>query len=179
MRNTTKALALLCLVAALWGCDSGMGDTDAGPTGVCDGIDDGQDGVCPCPTAENAGRRYLFCLGEASWAQARDTCRELGYDLVRIDDQAEQDFVWTTATADIGRTDWWIGATDEGAEGEFVWADGSPVSFTAFAEGQPDQGGMEMEIEEDCLEIHEAEDGLWNDLACDVGYLDYICEGNL
>jgi hypothetical protein len=147
--------------------------TDAALTAQCDGTDDG---TCPCAVARNGEREYLFCLDVATWEQARDRCSAFGFGLVRIDDAAEQEFVWTAATDAVGRQDWWIGATDVTAEGTFVWADGTPLGFAAWAPGQPDQGGAEEVLEEDCVELHEADDGLWNDLRCEIDYLDFICE---
>ena len=32
----------------------------------------------------------------------------------------------------------WIGASDDKIEGEFLWDDGAPVEYTNWADGQPD-----------------------------------------
>jgi hypothetical protein len=176
-----KALGLLCAFAALSACDPDTADpSDAavgndGPLVIrCDGT---PDGYCPCAAATNGGVQYLFCPDVATWEQARDRCRQYGHELVKIESQAEHDYLWATALELIGPNDWWIGATDSAAEGQFVWTDGSAAEFTSWAPEQPDQGGAEETIEEDCVEMHEAEGGHWNDLACTTDYLDFICEG--
>jgi len=182
--NLSKPLVLLCAIAALCGCDPGTnaavdsgvfpGD-GAGATAHCDGTDDG---TCPCASATNGGTRYLFCLDVTTWEQARDKCRDYGSELLRVDDAAEQAFVWGAATDAVGPDDWWIGLTDAQTEGTFVWSDGHAMgSFASWAPDQPDQGGAEMTMEEDCVEMIAEQDGNWNDLDCGIDYLDFICEG--
>jgi hypothetical protein len=179
-----KALVIVSAIAALCGCDPETSATvdsgtefpsDGATAASCDGTDDG---LCPCASATDGDTRYLFCLDVATWEQARDRCADYGYRLVQIDDEAEQEFVWTAATDAVGRQDWWIGLTDADTEGEFVWSDGSPLGgFAPWAPDQPDQGGVET-VEEDCVELNESNEGQWNDLACGTDYLDFICEGS-
>jgi low affinity immunoglobulin epsilon Fc receptor len=183
-----KVICILSLFAALCGCDPEMGggDEDAGQTEAgqdgavavhCDGVSD----TCPCASAESGARRYLFCLDVATWQQANDRCRALGYELVKIQDPNEMDFVFTQGSEVAGGpNDWWIGLRDVDAEGSFVWSDGTPLGdFAPWAPLQPDQGGAEVTLEEDCIESHGMDGGGWNDLECDIGYLDFICEGDL
>ncbi|MCP5528023.1 MAG: pre-peptidase C-terminal domain-containing protein [Verrucomicrobiales bacterium] len=68
------------------------------------------------------------------WTAAEDWAQSWGGHLARIDDQAEQD--WVSATFS-GHGDVWLGLTDETVEGTWGWADGEPLVFENWAEGQP------------------------------------------
>ena len=50
-----------------------------------------------------------------------------------------------------------------------MWTDGTPLEFTAWNEGEPNNVG-----EEDCVNLPTWSAGLWNDLPCDA-QLPYIC----
>lgn len=158
-------------LAALTACKSNDdGGADGGPRALCDGT---PDGFCPCDTVVNEGRTYLFCPATVAWPEARAHCESFGYDLVRIDDAAEQEFVWSVQGARGG--DAWIGLHDRDGEGAWVWSDGTELGgFAHWADEQPDAG--EGEVDEDCVEIIAAEAGGWNDRDCAIDYLDYICE---
>lgn len=182
MRNHPNALVFLCSIAALCACDPEVGTesdggvfpSDGAAAASCDGTDDGS---CPCASAVDGDTRYLFCLDVTTWEQARDKCRDFGFSLVRIDSEREQNFVWTEGTDLVGENDWWIGLTDTASEGDFLWEDGAPLGdFQPWAPMQPDQGGAEEVVEEDCIEMHSDQGGRWNDLACSIDYLDFICE---
>ena len=69
-----------------------------------------------------------------------------------IDDQAEQDFVTVTFGAAA-----WIGLNDRAVEGTLAWADGTPVNYTNFAGGEPNDGVGGEDF------VHLRPDGLWND----------------
>jgi hypothetical protein len=106
------------------------------------------------------GRRYVG-FPTTTWAAAAAMAEMLGGHLVAIDDEAENEFVRVEFGNALGvdrRV--WIGLTDEGSEGDWRWTDGSPVSFTNWNPGEPNNsGGTE----------HYAEllgsSGLWNDLS--------------
>ena len=82
--------------------------------------------------------------------------------------QAIQDWAKTTAFA-INASEWWIGLDDLDQEGAFTWSDGTPLDFTAWNDGEPNNAG-----EEDCANLPAWNGGLWNDLPCDH-VLPYIC----
>jgi hypothetical protein len=70
-----------------------------------------------------------------------------------------QDFAVTVAFG-IQNADWWIGLNDRAAEDTFVWTDGSPVDFTQWGAGEPNNSG-----DEDCVHLSSGS-GDWNDLFC-------------
>ncbi len=186
MHNRLKALTISCMLAALCGCDSNGNDHDGGVDPVdgshtgadgalvahCDGT---ADGYCPCSVYEHGTSRYLKCPDTTTWEEAHADCVRFGYDLVHIEDQEEQDYVWTTVAGEEG--DYWIGLNDQDTEGTYEWSDGETSDYVNWAPAAPNHG--DGEVEEDCVEMIEGEDGHWNDRDCESDYLDYLCEGPL
>ncbi|KFB38258.1 galactose-specific C-type lectin, putative [Anopheles sinensis] len=71
---------------------------------------------------------------------------------------------------------WWIGGTDLGLEGTFVWIStnnlvGSPGGYFNFSPTQPDNKGGN----EHCLEIGRWGGVAWNDVPCELSQR-FICE---
>lgn len=66
----------------------------------------------------------------------------------------------------------WIGFNDIASEGSFVWYDQSPIVYTNWHSGEPNNSGNE-----DCVQIYP--DGQWNDLNCASGGSKSVIEVNL
>ncbi len=155
----------------------------------CDGLADNGcernvdvDGPClpetSCTPREYQGNAYFFCTNNLTWMEARGRCRsEPRGDLVRIDDQAEADFIVSQLQAES-----WIGASDSGLEGLWRWADngvpfwqgvtdGSTVlsQYASWAPGQPDAASTD----EDCAKM--SGDGSWSDQDCG-NVAAFVCE---
>ena len=65
----------------------------------------------------------------------------------------------------------WINFNDQASEGSWVWSDGSPVTYTNWLSGQPDNSGNE-----DCGQIHTQANGWkWGDWRCGMGTSHLIC----
>uniref|UniRef100_A0A3Q2P6L1 C-type lectin domain-containing protein n=1 Tax=Fundulus heteroclitus TaxID=8078 RepID=A0A3Q2P6L1_FUNHE len=79
----------------------------------------------------HGGNCYKFSTMKSSWNESRDSCKDLGGDLVKIDSREEQDNL---------KDKFWIGLTDSKEEGRWLWVDGSPLdeSLTFWAGNQPD-----------------------------------------
>ena len=137
----------------------------------CDGIDDDcdgvadQDGDCNCTWDSYAGSDYLFCQGPADWAAGEATCVAFGGHLVTIDDAGEDGWAASTAIG-LGFTAGgyvaWIGLQDGGTN-TFSWIGGTPLSYTNWRYGEPNNGGGGGQPE-DCAAI--SEELTWNDLPC-------------
>ena len=176
--------------------DDDCDDTDAlrfpGAAEVCDGRDNDCDAgtvelcVVGCipqrrPPPDDA-HRYLFCAGAETWTSARDLCVQQGYQLATVDDAVENDWLATTATVLNASPQQWIGANDRGAEGQWVWYDGTvfwsgngagtPVGgrFSSWDTQEPNNSDA---MGENCASL--AANKSWNDLLC-IALRDYACE---
>ena len=133
------------------GCDAcpNDADDDADNDGVCGDVDncvddanadqantDGAGFACDtaaaclaatgCALDSFGDSAYLLCGDAAadSWIAAESFCQNQGGHLVTIDDADENAFVLGA----LGQS--WIGFSDSAREGQWVWADGSPVGYT-------------------------------------------------
>ena len=66
----------------------------------------------------------------------------------------------------------WVGLNDIAEEDTFVWTDGSPNTYTKFADGEPDNWGNN----EHCIGISKISGG-YSDARCGVTFT-FICETN-
>ncbi len=159
-------------------------DATISPSGVesCDALDNDCDGVadeegCDCEQVTSEGHSYLLCETRETWADARDACTSVGYDLATVDDDAENDAL-IGASVGLLSGDTWIGINDREKEGTFTWADGSSVGFTDWGLLQPDDGLLWSS--EDCGALSLPLVGLiadWYDADCD-SRSGYICEAD-
>jgi gliding motility-associated-like protein len=93
--------------------------------------------------------------------QAQAYAQTFGANLISVQSAAENaDLVQALANQGYSSEVIWIGYSDAITEGSYVWYDGSPLSYSNWAPGEPnDAGGVE-----DCTQIYP--DGSWNDLNC-------------
>jgi hypothetical protein len=110
------------------------------------------------PVAYN-GHTY-YRLNSTTWTVAEAFAADvLGGHLVTIDDAAENDFVQTTFIGLSGPSRAWIGLSDTAVEGTFVWASGTPLTYTKWEPGEPNNSG-----DEDHVAMY-ANNGRWVDVA--------------
>ena len=115
---------------------------------------------------------YFLNPTSLSGSAAQIFAQNLGANLVSVQSQAENDCI-VTSLNDMGQSGViWIGFNDETTEGSFVWYDQSPVVYTNWAPGEPNNAGNE-----DCTQIYA--DGLWNDLSSTTANAQSIIEVNL
>ncbi len=96
--------------------------------------------------------------------QAQSYAQTFGANLISVQSSSENaDLVQALSNQGYSSNVIWIGYSDDVSEGSYVWYDGSPLSYSNWAPGEPnDAGGAE-----DCTQIYP--DGMWNDLNC-AGY---------
>jgi len=134
--------------------------------------------VCKGPEGwENVNGRYVkhFNDQKVTWSEAKASCEEHNAKLLMVKDDVTQE--WTKKI----HTPVWIGATDQGHEGDWKWVDGSSVDKTKkskhWGAGEPDSGlGL---VDEDCLatgfELLWIHHGQWADEVCKSKFT-FACE---
>nr|WP_299207105.1 PKD domain-containing protein [uncultured Brumimicrobium sp.] len=119
---------------------------------------------------------YFLNPQSMSGSAAQAFAEGLGANLVSVQSQTENDCLLGALSA-IGETGTiWIGLNDEAVEGTFEWYDQSPVTYTNWAPGEPNQSGNE-----DCVQIYPGGTypGMWNDLDCGSNNSKSIIEVNM
>jgi len=161
-------------------CDDGDADVNPAATETCNGYDDDCDDVaddagdCPCAVeymGSDLTHPYMFCTSPASWTSGSASCNSYGYELLTVNNAAEN--AWADSTADTYSTQkWWIGLNDRAAEGSFRWASGEAVTYTNWHSGEPNNGGGN----EDCTQFNRFHPSqTWNDEPCSDSFR-YVCE---
>ncbi|XP_071002861.1 CD209 antigen-like protein C [Oncorhynchus clarkii lewisi] len=110
---------------------------------------------------------YFLSTEKKTWEESRQDCLERGADLVIINSDKEQTFVFNLHLRV------WIGLTDSVTEGTWKWVDGTSLTTGYWGKGQPDNYGQE-----DCAEIYFRKDDpvtTWNDGKCGANN-SWICE---
>ncbi|XP_039668064.1 CD209 antigen-like [Perca fluviatilis] len=126
-----------------------------------------------CPTGWNRFEYscYFTSIGKKNWTRSREYCQSKGADLAIIKSQEERRFINGLYSSD---KEVWIGLTDEGVEGHWVWVDGTPLTTAYWDKGQPNSYSGRNQ---DCVEFwHRATGyGDWNDENCNIEQ-NFICE---
>ncbi|XP_045074859.1 CD209 antigen-like protein E [Coregonus clupeaformis] len=129
--------------------------------------------TCPEGWQKFESSWYFLSTETKTWKESREDCLVRGADLVIINSENEQEFVFNLSNGV------WIGLTDSVTEGTWRWVDGTPLTTPRYwSNHQPDNGGGNPEYgEEDCVEIRKNQSPLeaWNDKSCDRKH-NWICE---
>jgi len=146
-------------------------------------------GVCPsepssdCQPFDHDSRMYFRCSAPLAWDEAKASCEAAGLQLVRVEDQAENDALAAGTSEDT-----WIGASDVAIEADWRWTDGTAFwsgtedgasvsgRYEAWASGalpQPDNTTPNGMTNADCALMDT--DGAWADRSCIASH-PYLCE---
>ncbi|XP_036809894.1 C-type lectin domain family 10 member A-like isoform X1 [Oncorhynchus mykiss] len=121
--------------------------------------------TCPEGWQKFESSWYFLSTETKTWNESRKDCLERGADLVIINSDKEQEFLFNLNKGV------WIGLTDSVTEGNLIWVDGTPLTTPRYwPPHQPDNGDGKPEYgEEDCVHIREEQSPRtsWNDLSCD------------
>lgn len=157
-------------------CDDDDPDVYPGAPESCNFRDDNCNGVLdddpmcpPCFTADSPDGTLAYCFAPRNFAAAEFDCVAQGGHLVSIHDQATQDEVRDTAFG-LAPGNWWIGLSDTALEGTFVWTDNTPLDYTSWTGGEPNNAGGN----ENCGHLWDGAGGAWNDIPCAVA-MSYVC----
>ncbi len=157
-------------------CDDTNASVFPGAAETCDSVDNNCSGLvddapnCPCPTELLGNTQVLLCDLPMPYNAAEKHCRARGAVLASAANEPELHELRRMASShNKGR--WWLGANDRSSEGQFRWMDGSDVSDTLWAKGEPDNTACNQ----DCSILHDGSKPLLHDTHCGQ-YLPFICE---
>jgi hypothetical protein len=123
----------------------GRGGAGTGGPGGTGGGAGGADGGAPlvCVNRSFGGHDYLFCDALVEWAIARAECELRGMRLARIDDAAENSWIFDNAVFSASmmrREALWLGGFEPTSDGDWHWTDGAAF-WSGAANGTP-VGGL-------------------------------------
>lgn len=112
-----------------------------------------------------------YCLnpGNRTYQEAKTACAGDGGALATFKEKADSQKIRAAAAAKFAAARMWIGLTDAAAEGEWRWASGSRMSWTAWQRGEPNDFDTE-----NCVELW-ADTWTWNDFDCGARR-PFVCE---
>ncbi|KAL1006843.1 hypothetical protein UPYG_G00077910 [Umbra pygmaea] len=112
--------------------------------------------------------QYFLNTEELPMDRARQFCKNNFGDLVVITGESERRFLWKQISRG-SEGQYYIGMT-VGLDKSFSWLDGSPVTYTAWDQNEPNFANND----ENCVTIYKSM-GYWNDINCGVD-LPSICK---
>ncbi len=112
---------------------------------------------------------YYLIETPTTWKNANQFCKQMGGHLAVIDSPLDQARI-CSLLEHAAANDYWIGATDEAAEGEWLWITGEPMLYANWADGQPDNYNSDNGGE-NYLQVYR--NGTWNDSGKDttIGFI--------
>ncbi|XP_058065632.1 chymotrypsinogen B-like [Anopheles bellator] len=135
-------------------------------------------GTRVCGPQSELPKRYIVQNGRnVTFLEAWRLCQGVGHRLATITNAEDSRLIAEAIKASSNsKGPWWVGGTDLGNEGMFVWiSTNQPVGYGTgyfdYSAGQPDNAGGR----ENCLEIGRWGGVGWNDVPCDWNQR-YICE---
>ncbi len=88
----------------------------------------------PTDATEFQGHYYKVFESKVTWHQAEEQCRQMGGMLASVKSAEANDFIVKLSQA----KGMWIGGSDEVKEGEWLWRDGSKLTYSKWASSEPD-----------------------------------------
>ncbi|MEM9586008.1 MAG: CARDB domain-containing protein, partial [Planctomycetota bacterium] len=89
--------------------------------------------------ATYGGNTYVYRSDSLRWTSAQSYAQSLGGNLVVLNDQDEQNFVFSQFG---GVNSYWIGLREGSTAGDWsTWVDGTPVTYSAWSGSEPNNGG--------------------------------------
>ncbi|XP_038144842.1 ladderlectin-like [Cyprinodon tularosa] len=115
---------------------------------------------------------YKYVATLMTWADAEKYCNTQGANLVSIHSLKEENFVKDLITNfDPAEGVNWIGLSDAQQDRAYFWSDGSPLDFTLWNAGEPNNAGGT----EPCVHTNWGPVKKWNDKVCAEKY-SFVCK---
>ena len=131
----------------------------------------------PPPDQPRVFSSELFTVKEidVTWTQAKADCEAEGLILAYIFNADETAELLALVTNNFeGRKQVYLGLNDRETQNQWVWADGSPLSYTNWQSGEPSNSwNSHHSSREDCGALWTTA-GEWNDVPC-LEPLPYAC----
>ncbi|XP_061440373.1 C-type lectin domain family 4 member A-like [Rhineura floridana] len=120
-------------------------------------------------------RCYNFSTVKMTWNESKKKCLDMGFNLVVINSEAEQDFLTKhLSKANSGKENFCVGLTDQEEKGQWRWVDQTEHTAMFWRDGEPNND------DENCVVMHIDQStqtrNNWNDVTCNMGNHYYICE---
>ncbi|XP_041036069.1 C-type lectin domain family 17, member A-like [Carcharodon carcharias] len=132
----------------------------------CNVLRNCSESLCPSGWKIHNQHCYRFSTDTVNWDSAKQLCESQTSHLIIINTEQEQNFIMKYLENKPGG--YWIGLTDGESEGNWKWVDGTPVSFTQWDQGEPNN----WNDNENCASIRASG---WNDYICSDRFR-FICE---
>jgi hypothetical protein len=169
VRCRTASIAATLWISLVCACQfdpSGADPTDAGaplPSEPPDAAPPADAPPPPCPpdARQDEGLCVRLEATPRTWDEAAAACAAAGGRLALVLDERAATAVNASAAGAMAAS-YWLGASDRATEGEWRWADGAPLAFTAWGNGQPNDATSPEE--QDCLVVRTG--GRWYDDDC-------------
>ncbi|XP_042222772.1 C-type mannose receptor 2-like [Homarus americanus] len=128
---------------------------------------------CPAGWTYWDNHCYYYSDKQTTWDLAHSACNEnFGSELVSVISKDEDDYLQQVLTAQSKNI--WLGLHDDNNGHNWHWVDGTPVGFTNWYPGEPNnQGGIEHCGEKRTVDYIYA--GKWNDMPCSSENY-YVCK---
>lgn len=135
-----------------------------------------EDAQCEDNWTQFQGSCYLVSDTSTDFSKAVISCTELGAKLVHVENEMENSFLRNLirGSNELKPYSYWIGLTDKGTEGVWVWRNNgtsTPAIFTDWNDGEPN----DTRDNEDCVHLYFRFGHTWNDIPCD-SLNRFVCE---
>ena len=137
--------------------------------GVVEAIEPSNVYIVQGPIVNPDNGHTYYRLSHSSWKEAEAFAVDiLGGNLVRINDELENTFVYNNFVAEGGPV--WIGLNDEASEGTFTYSNGEPVGYVNWGEAEPSA----ISVDEDFVSLDAS--GAWSDNRDNTGNIAGVVE---
>ncbi|XP_076467662.1 uncharacterized protein LOC143298664 [Babylonia areolata] len=126
---------------------------------------------CDAGWASYGDSCYEVLEDERTWFDAHEMCRQLGAELVSIDSQLENDYVFSIVAGLAVQGGVWLGLNDIQESYFYQWNDGSEVTFTNWDVGMPVSSPSQ---EQHCVALNNQTGG-WRTVFCEERMM-YACK---
>ncbi|XP_005950263.1 ladderlectin-like [Simochromis diagramma] len=126
---------------------------------------------CPCGWTEYYNQCFIYVAKPMSWAQAEINCQSMNANLASTQSLEEYQMIQrliSDTTQQDGHA--WIGASDAIKEKFWFWSDGTPLKYTNWCTGQPDN----FQGNQNCAYVNFSDKKCWDDGGCE-SFIPSVC----